>query len=482
MNRRIPALVLVLTAIAAIVIVARSEPPSSTPTFAVIGADWMPVAPSSSGLTDTWFCPGVPATGEEGVGGQVLIANRGEATITAQIEWLAAPGGDSATDPGISTETISVAPRAVAELQADSRRRGAFVGAVVEIEGSGAIVEQRAVHPAGTAVAPCANSTSDEWYLAEGFTVGGSANRILLTNPFDDVVIVDVRFATVDGSRVPAAYQGLPVAPRSISVLDLGAPGAGAQNEELLAVTVEATRGQLVVARSQHFLAGGRLGYTLSMGSPALRDQWWFADGEKGPGVTERFSIYNPTATEVEVDTIFLGVSELAEVEPIRIPARQVVAFEPGQVATLVEGRHATVFSTRSDQSIVVERVVTRTSDGRPQTAVALGAPPAPDGFVATEWYLVAGPGTATSEALVLYNVDNVEGVVSVASIGPDGPVPVPGLEQRVLPPASILTLDLVDAAAVDRPLVITSTTRVFVERSWPSGTGRSASWALPGR
>jgi hypothetical protein len=35
-------------------------------------------------------------------------------------------------------------------------------------------------------------------------------------------------------------------------------------------------------------------------------------------------------------------------------------------------------------------------------------------------------------------------------------------------------------AEAAGAELVVTSTTRVFVERSLPSGAGRSASWALP--
>jgi len=289
-----------------------------------------------------------------------------------------------------------------------------------------------------------------------------------------------VAFATADGSRSPAAYQGVPIPARSVAVLDLGAPGSGAQNEPLLAVAVTATRGQVIVGRSQHFLAGNRLGYTMTLGAPALRDQWWFAQGIKAPGVSERFSVYNPTDADVEVDVIFLGISEFAEVDPILVPARQVVGFDTASVATLVEGRHATVFSTRSEPSIVVERVTTRSVDGRPQTAVVLGAPPSPLGGVASQWFTVVGPGTPTAGALVLYNVDNTDGVVDVAMIGPDGPVPIAGLSGLSLGAASLLEIDLTDPAVVSRPLVITSTTRVFVERSFVSGIGRSASWAIP--
>jgi hypothetical protein len=475
MSRRLPALVLAVVALTAISIVARTAPVPVTAVFTNVGADWMPAAPGSTGLTGSWFCPGVPATGEEGVDGEVVIANREAQPIIARVQWLSTFG-----EP--VDEVVPVDAWSSVVLTASSRRQGAFVSAVVEIEGDGGIVEQRAIHPAGTAVSPCSNSTSAEWYLAEGFTVGGSLNQIVLTNPYEDVVIVDIGFATAEGSRTPAAYQGLPIAPLSVQVIDLGAPGAGAQGEERLAVRVVATRGKLVVGRSQHLLAGNRLGYTMSLAAPALRDQWWFADGDKGSGVTELFSIYNPTDGDVEVDVIFLGITDFAEVEPVLVPARQVAVVSSGAIPTLGEGRHATVFSTRSEPSIVVERTLTRVNDGRPSTSVVLGSPPRPDGYVATTWHIAAGPTEAADDALVVYNVDNSPGTLTIEAVGPDGPVPVAGLESIAIGPASVTTVDLVSEAVVGRQLIVTSTTRVFVERSLPSGlgAGRSASWALP--
>lgn len=475
MSRRLPALVIVMVSVAALIVAARSTPDPTIATFAAVRTPWMPAAPAGDQLSDSWFCPGVPATGEEGVGGEILIGNRSAAPVTADIQWLG--GAGAAID-----ETVVVEPFSRTVLDATTRLTAPFVSAVVEINGGPAIVEQRVIHPAGRPVSPCADDTSSTWYLAEGFTVGGSLNNIVLTNPFDDAAIVNIGFATADGSRVPAGYQGLPVPPRSVRVLDLGAPGAGAQGEDRLAVQVEATRGQLVVGRSQHFLAGNRLGYTMSLAAPALRDQWWFADGDKRSGVTERFSIYNPTGSTVEVDAIFLGVAAIADVEPITVPARQVVTFDPGLVATLPEGRHATVFSTRAEPSIVVERVVTETIDGRPGSSVVLGAPPSPDGYVASTWHLVAGPETATSAALVIFNPDNTPGTLTVQSVGPDGLEPVPGLEAIEIGAAAIATIDLTVEQAIGRELVVTSTGRIFVERSLLSGSGegRTSSWLVP--
>jgi hypothetical protein len=170
MSRRFPALVLTVMVLAAVLIVARSAPASVTPVFTNVGADWMPATPGRTGLTGSWFCPGMPATGEDGVDGEVVIANRESEPIVARVQWLT-PAGEPVD------EVVPVEAWSNVVLVASSRVQGAFVVRVVEIDGGAGIVEQRALHPAGTAVSPCANSTSAEWYLAEGFTVGGSLNQ-----------------------------------------------------------------------------------------------------------------------------------------------------------------------------------------------------------------------------------------------------------------------------------------------------------------
>lgn len=477
MTRRIPALVITVVAIAALVVAARSTPAAVTPVFSAPAPAWMPAVPVSSGLTDSWFCPGVPATGEDGVGGQVLIGNHHAEPLTAHVSWLGAPGD-------AVTETVSVDPYSRLVLDVGDRLQAPFVSALVEVEGGPAVVEQRAIHPAGRPTAPCANDTSRTWYLAEGFTVGGSMNNVVITNPFDDAAIVNIGFATEDGSRAPAAYQGLPVDARSVRVIDLGAPGAGAQGEDRLAVQVVASRGRVVVGRSQHFVAGNRLGYTMTLAAPAPRDQWWFADGDKGSGVSEQYSIYNPTDSHIDVDVNFLSIAQdqVPDIEPIRVPARQVVLFDPGPEATVPEGRHATVFSTLSQPSIVVERVLTRTSDGQPYSSVLVGAPPRADAHVASVWHMVAGPEIDATEAIVLYNVDNAPATIVIESFGPGGPEAVPGYEEIEVAPGSRLAIDLSGDGVVDRHVRLTSTTRVFVERSTPNAdrSGRTSSWLVP--
>lgn len=481
MKRRIPAVVVLVAALAAVALTARDRLEAQPPTFSVAASGWMPFAPTVTGLTETWFCPGVPATGGDGVEGEVVIANREQSRMVGTILVMNDRGESRRLD-------LAVDGWATAIVDLDATLPGPMVGAVVEVEGGGAVVEQRALHPAGDSVAPCSNTTSDQWYLADGFTVDGSLDQLVLTNPYDQTVVVNIEFATREGPRRPNSYRGLTVPARSIRVIDLGAPGAGAQSEPVLAVAVEASRGRLVVGRSQHFLGGGRLGTQVTLAAPAVRDQWWFVAGAVGEGVTERYSIYNPTEDDVEVDPIFVAIPTAVQADPIEVPAGEVRTFDPSTVTdeagapALPEGRYAVVFSTLAAQSVVVERATTQTIGDDVATTVIAGAPPRQDGYVATEWHLAAGPREAVEDGLFVYNADNAPGTVSVFAVGRSGPVPVEGMQELQIGAASQIAIDLVDPLVVDRELIVTSTNRVFVQRSTPTGRGatRSFSWAVP--
>ncbi len=144
MTRRVPALVLTVVAFAAIVITARDTPATVAPVFASVRAEWMPSAPPAGGLTQTWFCPGVPATGEEGVGGELVVANAGSTQISGIGDVAERRAGHGVT------QDLAVAPHDRTVVDLDAQLSGQIVSAVVEVDGGGAIVEQRAFDPAGT--------------------------------------------------------------------------------------------------------------------------------------------------------------------------------------------------------------------------------------------------------------------------------------------------------------------------------------------
>lgn len=474
--RRAVAPLTLLAALAGLAVVGASPPPPVAPAFTVLGAPTMPFVPAGSFITSSWFCPGVQLAGG-GQGGVVVVANPSDVAIAGRITAYS----DLAGSPAV-TDPFEVAARSTTTVDlAAMQPGGTFASALVEIEDGGGFVEQRADHPAGNAVAPCANATSSNWYFADGFTLDGSTEALVITNPYPDDAILDFEFATNQGTRRPASLQGYPVRGRSISVVT---QALLPRDEAILAVKVTAKRGRVVAARAQQYLGGGRLGYTMNLGAPALADQYYFADGEVGPGIIERFSVYNGSDREVTVQAVFLGVplsDAFANDTELTIPAGEVGTLIAGNIEGLPVGRHGVVFSTLDGGAIVVERAITRPAGDFVATTVVLGAP---SFFAATRWSMAIGTDMAVENVLVVLNVDGVEGTLTVKALGPGGEVPVPGMEALAVPAGGVLAVDISDPVALGRPLVVESTTRVFVERLLPRGAtlrGRSGSFALAG-
>jgi hypothetical protein len=484
-RRGIAAIVAVLVGLAGLGAASRHEPVVQSSRFASLGRPTMPFVPSGSFITSSWFCPGVPA-GQADLGGSVTITNPNDETMTGTVTAYTTSIGDSTSAAPAAARPITVEPRSTTTIDlVEMQPSGSFVSAVIEINGGGGFVEQVAEHPAGDAVAACANAASSEWYFADGFTVGGSTEQLVLTNPYPDAAIVDIGFVTTDGVRRPSRLQGYPVPGRSVQVVELGA-----RDEPLVAARVVASRGRVVAGRSQHYVGGGRLGYTMSLGAPALTTQAWFADGERGDGITESYSIYNPTNEDIVVYPVFLGAPVSAEFtndREIMVPKGRVVTFDTGDEPSLPTGRHGIVFSTfatsadRDVPSMVFERVMTRPAGTSVATSVVMGAPPE---LASRRWSAAISSDIAIEDAIVVLNADNIATTVTVSTLGTGGLVPVPGLEAMPLGAGSVITIPITDPSALGVPFVITSEQSIFVERLLPRGAdlrGRSGSYALAG-
>lgn len=475
--RRFVAVMLVLVSGVAVVFLQHSRPVhSSAAEFSRLGQPTMPFVPKGRFVTSAWFCAGVPTGGAQ-LGGAVVVVNPGEVAVSGKVTVFTDASG---VVPVATTFTVDARTNLVFDLP-QLQTRGTFLSAMVEFYGGGGFVEQRADSPSGSAVSACSNSTSSTWYFADGYTVEGSKEQLVITNPFPSNAIVNIAESTATENRSPAILQGLLVPAQSVLVIS---QDLLAKRELVLAITVRSTLGRVVVGRAQQYIASvGRAGFTMTLGAPSLGQQFYFADGEVAPNVIERYSIYNASDTEAVVNVAFLGLDPAAQFvnpEPITV--------EPGKVASLIAsdagvpaGRHGAVFSTETEGSIVVERAITRQTGDTIATTVVMGSPPQ---FASTRWSMAIGTDLAIPDVLVVLNATGTEGTVAVNTLGAGGEVPVPGMEAIDLPASGVITIGVTDPTALGRPLIVESTQRVFVERLLPRNPdlrGRSGSFALPG-
>jgi len=475
--RRVVTSLIVLATIVGLIVLQQSRPVQSSPAqFSHLGTATMPFVPKGDFVTSAWFCAGVPIGGPQ-LGGAAVVANPSEVALTGKITIFT-----DAPDVASIDQAFEVPARGTITFDLDQlQTQGTFVSAMVEIYGGGGFVEQRADSASGSAVSPCSNSTSSSWYFADGYTVEGSKEQLVITNPFPSDALVNIEEATSTESRTPQILQTLLVKPKSVLVIS---QDLLAKRELVLAITVTSTRGRVVVGRAQEYLTSvGRAGFTMTLGAPSLGEQFYFADGEVGPGIIERYSVYNASETDAVVNVAFLGLdpaSGFVNPEPLTVPAGKVVSLIAGDAGVPV-GRHGAVFSTETQGSILVERAITRQTGDTVATTVVMGAPPV---FASTRWSMAIGTDLAVDNVLVVLNATGSDGTVTVKTLGAGGEVPVPGMESIPLPASAVITIGVSDPTALGHPLIVESTQRMFVERLLPRDPdlrGRSGSYALPG-
>ena len=484
--RRFAVVVILLGATAAIVLLSRVSPTSEVPSPAIIVSSKLAM-PSVVGNspTSSWFCPGVPGR-DKNIKSEIIVANPTQVPITGTISIL------SNEEPDFST-TVIIAPLTRGSFDATQGRKSQYMSAIVELDSGQASVEQRIIHPAGDSISLCANQTSDRWLFADGFTGAESPFEILLTNPFPDATVVDLSFVTIDGSRQPAALKGMVLPARSVTGISMG--DQGARNEATLAVTVRATSGRFIAGKLQHFLGRGRLGFTSALGASSTSRQWWFAAGEKGPGIDEQLVVFNPTQIDQTVSIAFLtGAAEALLREPLvlSVPAGRVTTLSTSSLPAITDGRYGIFvssvtndFVTSADNAlaefVVVEQVVSETIGKKTGTSVILGAP---YGSPSRIWTSPSGLVVGDLGSLVIANTTSLDATLRVSTIGPSGAAPIVGLEQVALAGASVVSIQI-PLAIAQLQILVESDTEVIVQREVSRGhqlLGSSAVLALPYR
>lgn len=477
--RRAISTALVAAAVATLVYVERLSPTEQEGA----GAARVPLAafaqqPTPPRISSSWFCPGV-AAGDGLSAGRVVVANPTEADVTAAVTLLSADGQEQ--------RQVVIPARTQKSVDVLNGRTVGVVVPIVEVIGALASVEQQTEFAAGDVTASCTTATSSSWYFADGMTLDGSSMRIMIANPFPETAVVDVAFTTVDGRRRPTTLQGLLIEPRSVRSLSM--PDEGAADEQRVAVEVKTTTGKVVAARAQHYLGGGRLGYSTMLGIPQPLSKWWFAGGNTGPSIVEQLVLFNPGDEDITVDAVFTGAGLSGDIAAgvavpsattsVGVPAGEVVVVNAGAVDGLPEGVHGISVSTKDGSTFVAEHVINQRVAKSNFTAVMTGAP---DQLATTTWRVPSGITPGTPRALTFVNTTVFDTTVRVSAIGPGGEFPIPSLQAIALPASGVTVIDMpLDATAGE--LIVQADQPIVVQRRLSRGrqlVGFSGVLALP--
>ena len=478
--RRVFAVLLLGVGVAGIVLLERrevqqtegaSQAINETPGFAAVS--------TQRRISSSWFCPGV-AAGDGVDAASVFVANPSDTDITASVTFM--------SDGAPEVQNVVVPPRSRSQIDALRGKTTGVIVPVVVIIGDVGTVEQQLIYAAGDVTAQCVTSTAQEWFFADGWTVEGSTERIIVTNPYPESAVVNVSFTTKEGKRTPSNLQGLIVGPQQSRSLSMSTEGA--EGESVLAVQVTATTGKIVASRAQHYLGGGRLGYSTTVGVPSPMTKWWFAAGRTGPTVTEQLVVFNPNEDDESVTVVFFGdgisvdpttieSAGVAPVSSVSIPAGEVVVIDTNTVADLPKGDHAMLVSSVGGLPLVVEHIISQQLPRGTFTAISTGIP---DELVSTVWRVPSGLLNGAASALALVNTTGASGTFSLSAIGPGGEFTYPGFDAVALGAAGVVNLGIPEGAIAGE-VIIRSDVPIVVQRRMDRGhdlVGFSLVSALP--
>ena len=456
-SRRLPALVFIVVALAALVVAGSQGHGNDLAEFGRASGAALPEVDPSGAVSSTWYCPVGTATKGGLANLSVVLANIGDTERSGTIAWIPATG------EGRQVVPVKVGANSTVTLKATDAIEAPAVSALLELDGGGVAVEHTISGARGSAVAPCASSASKEWYFANGITERDAIQVLGLFNPFPDDAVVDVSFATDEGRVEPRALQGLPVPAGTTSVVRLQDV---VRRRGVTALAVVARTGRLIVNRIQSFdSSAGRLGVSLALAAPALSEVWRFPDGFYEPGLSEAWHIYNPNDHDAQVSVeVVPSTGEAPEPLDLVIEPHAQRTVDPASTQLVGAGvPHATTIRSLNGVPIVAERAMdARSPSPRRGWSSALGAP-----VTARQWVFAAGEATErTDEWIVVQNPGAREVHVSVSALVFGQRLPIEDLQHLTVGPAGRLALRLGDhISRTPLPVLVEADRPVVAER-----------------
>jgi hypothetical protein len=453
-----------------------------------------PTSTTTSTTTTTTTAPGPPGTTAAGAPPPaapivaehtVIISNQSDRTEHVRITVFGAAGTDpSFTVPDPVTKTIDVAARTRTDVRLSDILQAPYVSALVETDGGLLAVAHELVGPTGTGTGPCASSASSSWTFPVGTTHLGARQVFVAFNPFPQQAVLDFGFEVDEGghpvTRQTDKLRGLVVPPGHTVAIDI-TDIIQVRSQIATTVTTRSGVGRVVVDQLVVADGSGKQPAQLSvmLGAPDANRAWAFTDGRAvDDGVSTTYVVYNPGPNTVTADLVINVDAANTDIEPYTVTVR------PGEYATIPLDQDTRVptkvgywaaVRSRTDDPIVVGRIVVASGKTAPGVEYSIGTPLAATDWLVARAGLVAGSDPAAGAvSMAVANLSSTDTVMITISAVADGTTTVlPAYDHVTLAPGD-RTIVAVDAqlpgADPGRSLRVTSSGPVTVTQSTASG------------
>jgi hypothetical protein len=330
--------------------------------------------------SSAWYCAGGSGTAGSAAVATLNLLNTTGRDTTGSMTVV--------TDSGTTrTTAVSLAAHADVAVTPSQVLSGAWVATSLQFSGGGVLVTQSVDGPDGWSSAPCAGTTSSDWYFASGSTEPGHTVAISLFNPTAATAVVDLSFITPHGVEEPQLFEGVVVAAGGLTVEQIG---AYVQDQSSVSTVVHVRSGRVVADEMETESAGGVSGVSLRLGAAQAARVWVLPRSVDPGGGTTTLSICNPSLLPEHV------------VVRVKLPSGPVAPFSEtllGQSTWVLDASvqariptgvsYSTVVRSSGGGVVVDRRVAASASAPAPQFGAASAVPA--DDIASAQ--IVAAPG-----------------------------------------------------------------------------------------
>jgi hypothetical protein len=476
--RRLP-LVLALVAVLVAAVVAGNGHGNALRAVPVVTPTEAAAMPAANARSAAWYCPGLPPSR--------LLANAPDRVAVANLETRPVDVAVTVVpDRGnVLRRSIRAPARGTVTAASGAAAKGAVI---VEPFAASVAAQSSSSAPGVAATAACATQPSTSWHFAQGTTVRGTEDWIVLFNPFGDDAIVDMSFFTDNGFAEPVALQGKTVPRRSRVVIPVH---NYVHYQRIVATTITARSGRIVAQQTVIYAhAGQPAGVTRTLGAVTTARQWVFPSATSAAGDVRTIGISDPGDADGQVYVQVTTVNK-AVVEPVTVsvPRNGVTTVQIGTCAKALRVncialrpgvQYSVLVHATRDVGVVAQDLSTWSDDTRGGANALVG-----NTAGARQWVFPAALGTTGNAVLDLLNAQGAVSRVSVAYVANGRRVTPRGMAGIVLRPN-----EQRDVALSGRPewangtatIVVTATEPVVAQRTLFRADDVSVDLGIPAR